>query len=389
MSRRPRISHVAFNQALKLPVLIAELRSLRADLDLVLVVPSYDQRAAELEALLEGVQVRYVRLLSREWSAKQTPLLKLLRFVEFTVKAWWTLVTRRRDLYVGHDMPGMLPLLPYVLLSPRSVVFAAHELWTEAAEDNAPARPLWRLLERWIVRRTGLVIVPEENRARIMFEEYGARAAPAVVRNIPAAAGGIQRGSALREELGLSADATIVLYQGLVSGTRCLSELAHSAAALPPQFHIVIIGEGDARLQSELADIAADSRGRLHLLPWMPPDKLRAFTASADVGVLLYRNNGRNNYFAAPNKLYEYLFAGLPLVSSAFPGLQAIVEGGGFGVCADPDDPADIARAILAASAIPAGESIASAARERFRWEDEVEVLRGIYAKLLEAKHAH
>ncbi|MCZ7558269.1 MAG: glycosyltransferase [Bacteroidia bacterium] len=388
MTTRPRIAHVAFNQALKLPVLIAELRSLRNEMDIELVVPSYDQRPAELEALLDGVRVRFVRLLSREWSARQTAPLKLLRFLEFTVKAWWTLVTGRSDLYVGHDMPGMLPLLPYVLFSPRSVVFAAHELWTEAAEDNAPARPLWRMLERWIVRRAGLVIVPEENRARIIFEEYGSKAAPAVVRNIPEEVVDVPRGSLLRDLLGISADAVIVLYQGLVSDTRCLRELAQSLASLPPHVHIVIVGEGDTRLRSDLEDIAADTRGRLRLLPWMPPDELRAFTASADVGVLLYRNNGRNNYFAAPNKLYEYLFAGLPLVSSAFPGLQAIIEGSGFGVCANPDDPGDIARAILEASTIPAGESIASAARQRFRWTDEAAVLRSIYAELLEARHA-
>jgi glycosyltransferase involved in cell wall biosynthesis len=388
MRSRPRITHVAFNQALKLPVLIAELRSLRNDMDLSLVVPSYDQHPVELEALLGGVRVRYIRLLSREWSSKQTPLLKLLRFVEFTVKAWWTLVTGRSDLYVGHDMPGMLPLLPFILITPKRVVYAAHELWTEAAEDNAPLRPLWRILERRIVRRAGLVIVPEENRARIMYEEYGAKAAPAVVRNIPPDSAVIPRGTALRDALGLPHDAIIALYQGLVSDTRCLRELAESAALLPPRFHIVIVGEGDTRLQSDLEDIATDSRGRVHVLPWMPPDKLRAFTASADVGVLLYRNNGRNNYYAAPNKLYEYLFAGLPLVSSAFPGLRTIVEGGGFGVCADPENPADIARSLLAAAEIAPGEVIAACARERFRWEDEAVVLRSAYEALLEVGHA-
>jgi glycosyltransferase involved in cell wall biosynthesis len=388
MKTRPSIAHVAFNQVRKLPVLIAELRSLRGDADLLLVVPSYDQMPEELDALLDGVRVRYIRLLTREWSAKQTPLFKLLRFIEFTLRTWWTLVRERCDLRVGHDMPGMLPLLPFMLLAPKRVVFAAHELWTEAAEDNAPLRPLWRLLERWIVRRAGLVIVPEENRARIMFEEYGAASAPAVVRNIPEHAQPLRRASALRERLGLGSGAVIVLYQGLVADTRCLGELAESVAFLPPQYHIVIVGEGDVRLRSELADIAADSRGRVHLLPWMPPDTLRSFTASADVGVLLYRNNGRNNYYAAPNKLYEYLFAGLPLVCSAFPGLQAIVEGMGFGFCADPEQPADIARAALAASGLEPGEAIAKRARETFRWENEAAVLRGAYEALLEVKHA-
>ena len=389
MTRRPCIAHVAFNQALKLPILIAELQTLRDAYEQLLVLPSYDQHPVELQSLLTGVRLRFVRLRSREWSLRQTALLKLLRFVEFTLAAWWIMLRERTDLRVGHDMPGMLPLLPFVLFSPGRLVFAAHELWTEAAEENAPLRPLWRVLERWIVRRVGCVIVPEENRATIMFEEYGARVVPAVVRNIPAASIEIPRGTLLREQLGLQQDAVIALYQGLVSDTRCLSELAMSLRDLPPHVHIVIVGEGDALLRQKLAELAEPSAGRLHLLPWMQPEALRAYTASADVGVLLYRNNGRNNYYAAPNKLYEYLFAGLPLVSSAFPGLQAVVEDGGFGACADPADPADIARAILKAAAIPAGEEIATRARARYRWEDEAETLRRVYANVLEAADAH
>lgn len=388
MTTRPRIAHVAFNQALKLPVLIAELRSLRSDMDLLLLLPSYDQLPGTLESVLGGVRIRYIRVRTRAWSSQQTPLLKLLRFIEFTFKAYAILVRERSDLRVGHDMPGMLPLLPFLLFAPRRVVFAAHELWSEASENNAPFRPVWRLLERWIVRRAGLIVVPEENRARIMYEEYGAATPPAVVRNIPEETQPLTRGGALRERLGLGSGDVIVLYQGLVAETRCLKELGMSARFLPRHVHVVFVGEGDEELRKELQDIAHDSAGRVHLLPWMPPDTLRAFTASADVGVLLYRNTGRNNFYAAPNKLYEYLFAGLPLVSSAFPGLQAVVEGEGFGYCADPENPEDIARAVTAAAGMQAGEGIAARARALYRWEHEAAVLRTAYNTLLEAQHA-
>lgn len=377
--RRMRIVHVAFNQARKLPPLVAELRALRGDFEQVLLLPDYDQDHDWLRENLPDVRIVLLRMRSREWSDRQTPLLKLLRFKEFTFRAMAAVRRARGDLLVGHDMPGMLPLLPWVEATPSRVLFHAHELWTEAAEANAPLRPLWRFAERHVVRRVARVIVPEPNRARIMLEEYGAAQLPAVVMNIPPDPPPYTRTDALRRRLGLGADAVVALYQGLLADSRCLVETARAFAALPPRFHFVLAGQGDAAYGAELRAVAEQLQGRVHLLDWMPPEQLREVTASADVGVLFYRNSGRNNYYAAPNKLFEYLFAGLPVVSSAFPGLQMIVEGGGFGACADPADPADIARAIERASAAEAGEEISHRARAAWRWEDQAAVLRALY----------
>lgn len=379
----PRIAHIAFNQVRKLPVLGAELRALRDEFEADLIVPSYDQHPEALREQLPDVRIRYVHLFSREYSARQTPMLKLLRFVEFTVKAMWQAWRSRAALLVGHDMPGMLPLLPWVLFAPRRVIFAAHELWTEAAEDNAPLRPVWRAVERYIVRRVERVVVPEENRARIMHEEYGARVLPAVVRNIPEHAPTIVRGDALHRLLGVDGDARLLLYQGLIAESRCLLELIDAVATLGPEVRLVLIGEGDGEYGRRVDEKMKALGGRGHRIGWTAPDELARLTASADVGVLLYRNNGRNNYYAAPNKLYEYLFAGLPVLASAFPGLTSVVEQGGYGVCADPQLPEAIAHSISAALNIPAGETIAMRAREQFRWDGEAEVLRCVYRKAL------
>jgi len=380
---RARIVHIAFNHLMKLPALPAELQSLREEYDLVVILPRYDDDEAS-SGSVPGIQTQYITIRSRQWSDSGKALLKLLRFVEFTFKAFIRALRSRARLYVAHDMPAMLPLFPFLLFSPRRVVYNAHELWSEAAEDNAPLRPIWRILERIAMRRSGRVIVPEPNRARIVHTEYRARQAPAVVRNIPAAPPPFQRGTLLHSKLSLSDDAVIVLYQGLLAATRCLVELAQSLAFLPGTVHIVLAGAGDAAYEQQLHNEAARFRGRIHLLPWTPREQLQHITNSADIGVLLYRNDGRNNFYAAPNKLYEYLFAGLPVVASAFPGLMEIVDAGGYGSCADPSSPEHIARAISAALAIKGGEDIAQRARMEFTWDAQVQVLHEVYRNMME-----
>ncbi|MBR9977093.1 MAG: glycosyltransferase [Bacteroidetes bacterium] len=380
---RPHIVHVFFGQVRKLSPLMAELRSLRDEMQQTLIVPDYDQDPDYLSATLPDVGIRYIRMRSRAWSARQTAVLKLLRFKEFTFRTMWALRKYPSALLVLHDMPAVLPALGILLLRPRRVVFHAHELWSEAAEQLAPLRPFWRVLERWTMRRAARVIVPEINRARIVHEEYGSPVPPVVVMNIPADPPPFARGNLLRERLLLDANALCVLYQGLLAESRCIVELVRAIGMLPEHVHLVLIGSGEASFMELLEKECATVSHRVHLLSWMHPEELRECTASADVGVLLYRNSGRNNYYAAPNKLYEYLFAGLPVVASAFPGLRAAVEGGSFGACADPADPAEIADALQRAAAITPGADIAERAHAQWRWSDQVANLRTAYLELL------
>ena len=240
-----RILHIAFNQARKLPPLMAELRSLAAEYEQVLLLPDYDQDHDYLERSLPGVRIVYVRMWSRERSSAQTPLRKLLRFIEFTLRSAAIVRGERAALLVGHDMPAMLPLLPWLHLGRRSVVYNAHELWSEAAEENAPLRSLWRRLEFLVCRRARRVVVPEPHRAVIVQEEYGAAEMPVVVRNIPPSPEPYAESGYLRQHFQLPADAVIILYQGLFAESRCLLPLIHAFAELPALYHLVVAGEGD------------------------------------------------------------------------------------------------------------------------------------------------
>jgi glycosyltransferase involved in cell wall biosynthesis len=124
------------------------------------------------------------------------------------------------------------------------------------------------------------------------------------------------------------------------------------------------------------------------VLPRVPYHELAPWTASADVGILLYRNDCRNNYYCAPNKLFEYMMMGLPVIAPRFPGMTKLVEGEGVGLCVDPQEPAQIAAAAnrLAGDAGLRARMRANALRlslERYNWQKEFEPLLGAYRALL------
>ncbi len=181
----------------------------------------------------------------------------------------------------------------------------------------------------------------------------------------------------------------VILYQGIFDPSRRLDHLIAAMELLPATVALVIMGRGSAE-QKDSLEALRQSLGlqrRVFFHPFVPYDRLAAYTRSADIGVLLYTNDCRNNFYCAPNKLYEYLHAGLPVVTSAFPGLEAVVDGFQLGICVDPESPADIAQGLSRLLDEDTRKLISNRAirisREIFNWEVEFERILKLYFSLI------
>jgi glycosyltransferase involved in cell wall biosynthesis len=111
--------------------------------------------------------------------------------------------------------------------------------------------------------------------------------------------------------------------------------------------------------------------------------------ASADAGIVCFLPEP-NHIDAMPNKLFEYMAAGLPVIASNFPLWREIVENNKCGICVDPSEPRDIARAIVSLAKDSAicetmGENGRKAVLEKYNWGCESIKLRDLYQKLLSA----
>ena len=117
--------------------------------------------------------------------------------------------------------------------------------------------------------------------------------------------------------------------------------------------------------------------GRVHFLAPAHPARLVESLAGFDVGVVPYRPTTLNNRLCLPNKVFEYLQAGLALAVSTLPELRLLMNVTGAGELFDPDSPEDIARAINAltcdAGRLQALKARARAAGARFTWEAQGE----------------
>ncbi|MEO8436828.1 MAG: glycosyltransferase [Chloroflexota bacterium] len=194
----------------------------------------------------------------------------------------------------------------------------------------------------------------------------------------------------IREALGLLPETSVVLYQGILTMERGIEESMEAILQVPSAV-LVLMGFG--AMTDELAESVSKPpyQGRVYLLPPVPPEDLLVWSASADALVMAIQPTTLNHQYTTPQKLFESMAAGVPVVASDLPGMATIVRETGAGVLCDPTSPASIAAAIESiVSASPAErramrERALRATHDRYNWEAQLGTLFRLYRELLPA----
>ena len=200
---------------------------------------------------------------------------------------------------------------------------------------------------------------------------------------------GVIASDKIREATGIEPERPIVLYQGGFSVDRGVEELV--AAATEPglmELGAAVVFMGYGRLEAFIAEAVERHPGRIYLLPAVRPDDLMPWTASADVSFVGQPPRTLNQRMNLPNKLFESIMAGVPVVVSKGNEQCRLTTEEGIGTCVDIDDPAAIAAAcadLLTAS--PADRTTLRAhcrevALGRYTWDHTATGLVELYRKL-------
>ena len=172
-------------------------------------------------------------------------------------------------------------------------------------------------------------------------------------------------------------------YIGGISVNRGVREMV--AAAERCRTRIVLAGPLWDGLTADQA-CALPGWERIHYRGVISRHQVADLMGSSRVGIVTFLPVV-NHVNALPNKLFEYMSAGLPVVASDFPLWRQIVTETGSGLCVDPSDPAAIAEAVdrLAGDAefaAACGRNGARAVAGEFNWSAQAGRLVGLYQNL-------
>lgn len=300
------------------------------------------------------------------------------------------------DVYHAHDLDTLSVCAAAAWLTGTSYVYDSHELWLESnrhlAEPSRFVQLMDEFTEKSLIPGAAAVIAVTPGRASVMRSMYRKMVEPTLVANYPPAADPYPSNSETRVSLGASDESCFLfLYQGVLAPKRGLEQLIDAALMLRGlRIHVAIVGHdvfGNA-IKAYADRVSAEDVVTFH--PPVRSEKLHEITGSADAGLLLFQDSCLNHNLSLPNKLFEYMMSGLPILACSLPEISEVILRHDCGLLIDASDPVSVADGMrkMAASRKEAGEQGSrgyKAARSLYTWDNSAEVLKELYRTVLQS----
>lgn len=244
----------------------------------------------------------------------------------------------KANVYHAHDLDTLLAAYWARSRNKGKLVYDSHELWTEQRENSSVIfKRFFGLIENFFLKKVDTVITVNNSIAEELEHRYNIPR-PHVLRNFSP-----HKNCSVT---GPTTEKVKVLYHGGYSAGRGLEELIMSVVFWDHSTDLFLRGYGP--IEDSLRDIALrnDLSDRIHFLPPVSMETLIEEAAFAHIGIMPYKSTCLNNLYSLPNKLFEYMMAGLAVVASDLPEIRRLNDEASFGLLFDPDSPESIAETV-------------------------------------------
>lgn len=329
-------------------------------------------------------------LLDRTYSTKRMFLLfekGPLFYAEFQFRLFLYLLFHKADVLVANDLDTLWPNFQISKLKSAPLVYDSHELFCEVPElqNNPKKKSIWKTIERKIFPKLKYVFTVNDSIANIYSEEY--KVDVKAVRNIPLLSNQSTISHANKDALGIPTDKKIIVLQGAGINIDRGAEEAVEAMQYVDNAVLLIIGSGDVMdvLKKMVQDLKLSSK--VKFIGKVPFQKLVQYTRHADLGLTLDKDTNINYKYSLPNKLFDYIHAGVPVLASGLVEIKKIIDEYTIGDCIVSHDPKHIAdkmnAILLDENKLQLWKKNTKIASEKLNWENEEKQLIEVYSKFL------
>lgn len=308
-----------------------------------------------------------------------------LFYFEYNLRLFFRLLFIRKDALLCNDTDALPANFLASKICRKPLIFDAHELFPEVPEvvNRRFVKGFWQKIEDIIFPHLKYSYTVCQSIADYYNKRYGIEMG--VVRNIPSMALKEDDSStpSIRKE-----GKKILLYQGAINVGRGVEWIIKAMIYLDNCL-LYICGDGD--LAEDMKQLAKSERveDRVVFTGRIPADRLDDYTKQADLGFVLLANMGLSYYYSLPNRIFDYMKYGVPVLATKFPEIARIVEGYNTGQTTETENPEELAATIkdmLANWNDDETRKRIAICANHFNWENEEKVLFSTVAKALSSK---
>lgn len=374
----------------KIRIVVSVISDLVTDQRVHKVCNSLQQNGYEVQ-LIGAKRKKSLELTNRSYKASRISLIfqrKVWFYAEFNIRLFFRLLFSRADIFLGNDLDVMPATYLAARLRRKALVYDTHEYYLGMPELEGKKRikKIWSTIEHFIFPRTKYIYTICQSFCDLYYKDYQKKLW--FIRNVPylhfQASGQFET---LKKEIDLKIpdNRIILLFQGAgINVERGVEELVVSMRFLDPlKYHLLIVGGGD--LFEKIISLTEEYKltDRITIIPKVPFEVLRHITSKAAIGFTLDKPTNINHLFGLPNKIFDYIHAGIPVISSRLIELEKIIKTYNVGCFIDSHEPEHIATIIEGVFHKPeqleTWRNNTVAAKRDYNWENEEKTLLSIY----------
>ena len=277
-----------------------------------------------------SLKITQIRLRSREFTFLPRSLMHGFSLCELVAKMLRSAIRHKPDLIHCHDVL-VLPLGVIVKLITRAkLIYDAHELESDRNGLSKFDGFLTRHFEKLLWRFVDALIVVSPSVDAWYQNEIGLKLSlvvlnsPLILKKTPC------ESDYLRKRFLIPSDQKIFIYVGGLAPGRGIKLITQAFIDPSIASHLVFLGHGD--WADDLKRLAMGHLN-IHVHDAVPHADVVSIVQSADFGLCMIENVSLSDYFCLPNKLFEYCFAGVPVLASDFPDIRGVLSEYGIGEC--------------------------------------------------------
>lgn len=294
-------------------------------------------------------------------------------YMELNLRLFLLLLFRRKNLLYSNDLDTLLPNFLISRITRTPIIYDSHELFTEAPEliHRKKTQGIWLAIEKRIFPSLKHVITVNQSIANTYHQLYGKKLE--VVRNIP----NRFQSSLLvtKEALDLPVKDFLIIIQG--SGLNVDRGIEEAVLAMKEltDVTLLLVGDGDVmpKVRTLIKEHALEHKVRIY--GRRPYQEMMQFTQLADLGLTLDKPSSKNYEFSLPNKVFDYMHAGTPILASKLVEIESLIQTFQIGTILPEVSPSAIARAIESIRDNPTllqyQREACLVAAEKENWENE------------------
>lgn len=249
----------------------------------------------------------------------------LFFYLTFFVSQLDSLIKTKANIYFASDFFSLPACFIAAKIRRGKVFYDSREVYTELPfHDNRPfLKKMFKVIEGFLIKRVECVFTTGEMDSSYIEELYKLKKTY-LLRNLPLIRTNIAPIN-FYLKFSLPETAVLILYQGIVVKGRGI-DIYFKALQKKENLYLVILGGGEhLDFYKSLSEEMKISQ-RVIFAGKIPQDEILNYTAGAFTGLSLIDNISMNNYYALPNKLFEYVMSGLPVIVNNLPQMKRVVE---------------------------------------------------------------